>query len=636
MKIVVTGLGAHCALGSNTETLWRAIKKGESGIKTITRFDVTPFDTHLGGMVATGNSYNTNELRLLKYASIAATEALERSGGVDRRHVALVLGTSNGLMGEKIYNVSYELAEDLKLGGMVFTFSTACTSSAHAIGFAAELIKRGHADLVLTGGVDILTLDAFAGFHSLGLLSKTPCAPFSRSIGTTLGEGAAFLLLETKQSAYLRGIKPIAAFLGYGISADAFHDTKPDPSGSGVTKAINLAFNDAGLLPGAIDYVNAHGTGTAANDSAEWQGIQRAFGTHAQQLPVSSSKSFLGHAQGAAGALEAVTTLISMNHNVIPPTLNYSNPRPNSPTDPVATQKPRSHAVKYALVTNSGFGGINSALIFGKAAEKPIPETKLPRPISIDGLGINLENDCINQYIPEGELRGLDRSARLLTGAVAMTLTDAGIRFRSNMSEGIGLFVGQENLSQESVESFETSIKDRGIKHLSALAFTRMVVNYPTGVCCRLFGLKGPIATMAAKPDSGLTALFYSADYLAWRNDTNFLLAASVNEHDAPNDNKAGAASILLKAGDDNASINLRGWAIAKDSETATKKALVMACLKATEVTQLDISTSHANPGLYSLIYAINDLKNNNSGPFLLKCHNENFMGIAMIVEKRF
>ena len=431
MKLVVSGIGAHCSLGKNTEALWESLEQGKCGIDIISRFDVSPFDTQLGAMVSPENDNVSDEQRLLKYAKYAAMEALEYSGITNLNQVCLVLGTSNGLMGEKISNVSYNLAEELKLGGMVFTFSTACTSSAHALGFAADLIKRNHSTFVLVGGVDILTRDIFAGFYNLGLLSKTPCAPFSSKIGTTLGEGAAFLFLETGHSAELRGIKPLASFLGYGIAADGYHDTKPDPGGSGVCRAISFAMQDAGLKSTEIEYINAHGTATAANDSAEWLGIQNALGNHSRQIPVSSSKSFLGHAQGAAGALEVVTTLISMNHGVIPPTLNYINPRPASPKDPVATFKPRQKEIKYSLSTNSGFGGVNSALIFGHADIEPLQTTKSQRPLSISGYGFNTDYDSISQYIPESEIRGLDRTALLLTGAIAKTLEDAAIRFRS-------------------------------------------------------------------------------------------------------------------------------------------------------------------------------------------------------------
>ena len=201
MKIFVTGLGVYCPLGDNVETFWAAIAEGKSGISPITnRFDVTQFDSQLGAMVSSGDKYDSEAKRLLSYGCSAAAEAIQRAQIVDRSRVALVLGTCNGLLGKEIHTVSTDIAQALELGGPILTVSTACASSAHAIGFAADIVRRGIADFVLTGGVDTLTLDVFAGFHSLGLISKTPCAPFSMKLGTTLGEGAAFMLLESDRS----------------------------------------------------------------------------------------------------------------------------------------------------------------------------------------------------------------------------------------------------------------------------------------------------------------------------------------------------------------------------------------------------------------------------------------------------
>ena len=254
-----------------------------------------------------------------------------------------------------IHTISTALIKSLELGRPALTISTACASSTHAIGFAADLIRHGVAEFVLAGGVDILSMDIFAGFHSLGLLSKHPCAPFSTNMGTTLGEGAAFMLLESERAAKERDATPVAEFMGYGFSADAYHDTTPIPSGLGMAKALATAVEDAGLAPEAIDYLNAHGTGTAANDASEWRAIQRVFGDFADQLPLSSSKSFLGHAQGAAGALEAVVTLMAMKHKVVPPTINVTQPRRNAPTDPVAEPKPRPYVIRHAISTNAAF-----------------------------------------------------------------------------------------------------------------------------------------------------------------------------------------------------------------------------------------------------------------------------------------
>ncbi|TLX78370.1 hypothetical protein E9993_01440 [Labilibacter sediminis] len=562
MKVVISGIGAHCALGSSTKELWDNIQQGKSGIRPITRFDVVDFKPKLGGMVQGGDDYESNEKRLLAYALIAAKEALYDAGITGNNAVTLVLGTSNAVRGKKINNVSYSLANELKLGGQVITVSTACTSSSHAIGFGADLLRRGKAKLVIAGGVDILNIDVFAGFHCLGLLSTAPCSPFSNSLGTTLGEGGGFLVMETEASAKQRGIVPKAVFMGYGTAADAFHDTRPDPSGSGIQKAITAALKDSNLKPQDIDYINAHGTGTAANDSAEWRGIQNALSDRASQIPVSSSKSFLGHAQGAAGVLEAITTISAMLHYVIPHTLNYSRPRPFSPIDPVAATCPRPHQTRFALCTNSAFGGLNTALIFGSNDMECQAQRKTPRSISILGHAVNFDKDYINKHIPFDDLRNTDLAAKLLAGVVAKLLNNAEIQFRSNECENTGLFVGQDDLSEDSLKALQNSIRDRGMKHLSAAAFTRLVVNYPASVCCRLFGLKGPVAALAERPDNGMTALCLAADTLAWRDGADVMIVASVDTHNDNKNTPAGAVGILLKAQEGESPLCLTKWSM--------------------------------------------------------------------------
>ena len=632
MKIVVTGLGAQCALGENTETLWHAIEEGKSGIAPISRFNVDTFDTQLGAMVSAGDCYDTEVQRLLAYGCAAATEALQHAKIVNLSRVALVLGTCNGLLGKDIHAVSTDLIHALKLGGLAITLSTACASSAHAIGFAADLVRRGVVEFVLAGGVDILGAEVFAGFHSLGLLSKHPCAPFSTNMGTTLGEGAAFMVLESECSAKERGAAPLAKFMGYGLSADAYHDTTPIPSGLGMARAIANAIVDAGLAPGAIDYLNAHGTGTVANDAAEWRAIQRVFGDAANQLPVSSSKSFLGHAQGVAGVLEAIVTLMAMAHKVVPPTINFIEPRRNAPTDPIAEPKPRSHAIRHAICTNAAFGGVNTALVFGQVDGTPRVQREIPRPIRLTGTGVVRDGHQVNQFAPRTELRGIDMSARLLAGATAAALTDTGVRLRTSDCERIGLFVGQTRVSAESVKTFDKSVQMRGLAHLSASAFTRMVCNYATGVCCRIFGLKGPTATLSTGADSGLTALVLAADHLAWRDDVNSLLTAAVDEPSELDNYHNGAASVLLKAGEEPASINLIGWALATDSEVAIERALMEASLTREDVVPIAVPGPPTVSGLWAVIAAVDAFKAGEPGPFLISNRGGGSAGAAVIL----
>ncbi len=637
MKVVITGLGAYCALGSCVKELWDAIEEGKCGIGPIKRFDTALFDTGIGGVIPGDDNSESDEKRLLSYALKAANEALNNAHISDNSIVSLVLGTSNGIMGRDINEISYNLADELNLGGFIITVSTACTSSSHAIGFAADLLHRGSARVVIAGGADLLTRDVFAGFHSLGLLSKTPCSPFSSSPGTTLGEGAAFLVMESEETSRHRGVHAQALFMGYGISADAFHDTRPDPGGSGISRAIINALGSSGLKPGDIDYINAHGTGTAANDSSEWRGIQSALSDHSNKLPISSSKSYYGHTQGAAGALEAITTITAMQHNVIPPTLNYTRPRPFSPVDPVAGTRPRPYNTRFALSTNSGFGGVNTALVFGRKDEAYKPLSTTQRSLSVVGYGLNLEEDYINRFIPYDDLRSTDMSAKLLAGVVAMILNDAGIEFRSDECDKIGLFVGQDHLSDESLKALDKSISERGIRHLSASAFTRLVINYPAGVCCRLFGFKGPVAAISAKPDSGMAALYLGADNLARRNDTDLMIIASVDDHKHGKDKSAGAVGLLLRAGDERSPIRLTGWSLSRKSDKGTEEALKMDDLKPGNTASGPLISSAGSPGLCALIDTIKNINHTDQNSFLIRSEKDlNYMGIDIIIEKKY
>jgi 3-oxoacyl-[acyl-carrier-protein] synthase II len=422
--------------------------------------------------------------------------------------------------------------------------------------------------------------------------------------------------------------------MGYGISADAYHDTKPDQSGSGICKAILNSLRDSNLNPTDIDYVNVHGTGTASNDAAEWRGIQCAISDHSSRIPISASKSFFGHAQGAAGALETVTTLTAMQHNVIPPTLNYASPRPFSPKDPVAEIRPRPYRTRFALKTNLGFGGVNSAMVFGDKNAAYQPQKISPRTISVLGYAVNEDRDYINSFIPYDDLRSTDLSAKLLAGVVAKLLNNEGLHFRSKDCENIGLFVGQDQLSPESIQAFEDSISERGIKHLSAAAFTRLVINYPSGACCRLFGLKGPVTVVAAKPDNGMTALCIAADFLSRRNDTDLMIVASVDEQG--NGNLGVAAGFLLKAGNNNSTIRLKGWSMSGNFDRALEKSLKMAGIKSGDIVNLNEISSPADQGLHTLIKEIESNKSANQ-PFILISSkgDKDCNGINIILEIR-
>ena len=249
-----------------------------------------------------------------QFAMRAAEEAVcqaRLTAGPPPHRIGFVLGTSLGDPDRDVHELAQDVVQNLDVAGPVITISTACSSSTSAIGIARDLLAMDAADAVITGGAAVLSPEVFAGFHALGVLSPGKCAPFSEPFGTTLGEGAGFLVLERSQSAFSRNAEPIATLAGYGLSADAHHETSPDPKGGGVYRAVRSALADASLQPSDVGYVNAHGSGTEANDPSEWRGIQRALGGEAT-VPVSSTKGAIGHTQGAAGALEVIVTILTM------------------------------------------------------------------------------------------------------------------------------------------------------------------------------------------------------------------------------------------------------------------------------------------------------------------------------------
>ncbi|MDH7500095.1 MAG: beta-ketoacyl-[acyl-carrier-protein] synthase family protein, partial [candidate division NC10 bacterium] len=360
-RVVITGLGVVSALGNNRHAFWEGISQGRCGIDRVTLFDVSGYRSQLGGQVKDLEPGRTLPRKIRKRMSrcdqmglLAASEALEDAGlpwgRIDRTRFGIVVGAGAGGMSsaESFYEGYYRkgprrahpifvfptppnvvtdwICLEYGLEGPRSTVVTACSSSATSIGYAADLIRYDGADLALGGGSDAMCRLTFAGFNSLRALDEVPCRPFdAERKGISLGEGSAFLLLEELKHALGRRARIYGEFLGYGISCDAYHMTAPDSKGEGAAKAMSCALQDAGIAPEAVDYVNAHGTGTQYNDLVETVAIKAVFGEHAFRLPVSSTKSMVGHCLGSAGSIEAAATLLAIYHQTIPPTIHYEH-----------------------------------------------------------------------------------------------------------------------------------------------------------------------------------------------------------------------------------------------------------------------------------------------------------------------
>ncbi len=399
-RVVITGLGAVSAVGVCVSEFWNALVQGRDGAQEITAFDPAPYRTKKAAEVFPFDPdryFSRKEIRRLsrcdQFGLVSFREAwmssrLDREK-VDRERVGVLLGAGSGgiLSVEKYFRefyrgsrtpspsllVSYSLATttdliaiEAGLKGPRSTTATVCSSSSASIGVAYEMIRMGLADVMVTGGSDSLCEVSYSGFSSLKLVDPESCKPFDkRRQGLLIGEGAGIVILENLEHALKRGAPIHAEFLGYGICADAYHLTAPEPNGEGVERVIRLALEHAGVSPDQVDTINAHGTATPFNDIAETRGIKRVFGERAGEIPVSGIKSMIGHCLGAAGGLEAVATVLTVEGDVIPPTIHYEVPDPLCDLY-YTPNRSISRDVRVAISNSFAFGGNNACLVFGK------------------------------------------------------------------------------------------------------------------------------------------------------------------------------------------------------------------------------------------------------------------------------
>jgi 3-oxoacyl-[acyl-carrier-protein] synthase II len=405
-RVVVTGLGLVTPVGNSVETTWSSLLAGRSGVDFIKKFDTEKFAVRFAAEVKDFDPLSFIEKKearkmgsFIHYAIAAADEAMKTSGLVVSDENAEEVGTyiSSGI--GDFWAIEREHSKLLNDGpGRVSPFfipsaivnlaagqvsirhgakgpnsatATACSAGAHAIGDSFKIIQRGDADAMICGGAEsAITPMSVAGFAAMRALSTRnddpPRAsrPFERDRdGFVIGEGAGIVILEELEFARARGARIYAELAGYGMTADAFHITMPDETGSGAIRVMQKAIKDAGVEPEAVDYINAHGTSTPYNDKFETMAIKKTFGEHAYRLAVSSTKSMTGHLLGAAGGIEAVFSVLAIDRNQLPPTINYVNPDPDCDLDYVPNE-PREATVNCALSNSFGFGGTNACLLF--------------------------------------------------------------------------------------------------------------------------------------------------------------------------------------------------------------------------------------------------------------------------------
>jgi 3-oxoacyl-[acyl-carrier-protein] synthase II len=407
-RVVITGIGLVSALGIGTEQTWAGLLAGQSGVGRVTRFDITGYAAQIAAEVKGFDPLAFIEKKDIKkmdlfiqYAIAASQFAMDDSrlqitdanaadvgafigsgiGGfitIEREHEALLNGGPRKVSPFFIPSAIINLAAgqvSIRFGakGPNLATCTACSASAHALGESYEIIKRGDAIAMIAGGSEAaITPMSLGGFGQLRALStrndepERASRPFDKDRdGFIIGEGAGVVILEELEHAQQRGATIYAEVVGYGSSGDAFHMTAPTEDGDGARRAMAMAIRKAGIAPGEVDYINAHGTSTPYNDSIETRAIKDCFGDHAYKLTISSTKSMTGHLLGGAGGLEAGITALAVHHGEVPPTINLDNPDPECDLDYVPHTR-RSMSIRYALSNSFGFGGTNAALLFKK------------------------------------------------------------------------------------------------------------------------------------------------------------------------------------------------------------------------------------------------------------------------------
>ena len=412
-RVVVTGMGLITPLGNDVMTSWSGFVAGRSGVTTIEAFDPSRLTSRVAGEVHDLDSSHVLDRkdqrrtdRYIQLGLVAAREAMDQAGLPDRlegelaERTGAILGTGLGGVGTLwegfsinatrgpdrispflipmgIPNVgSGQIAINFGMTGPNYATVSACATGGHAIGEAYETIRRDDADMMLAGGAEAgifeVLIGGFAAMRALSTRNDDPAAasrPFDKERdGFVCGEGAGVVVLEELEHATARGATPLAELVGYGATADASHITLPAPGGIGAVRAARRALEKAGLTPDDVDHVNAHATSTPEGDKAELQAIKTILGDHAGDVPITANKSMIGHTLGAAGAIEAIVTVMTIRESCIPPTINLDDPDPEAAGLTIVTGEAARHDVGVALSNSFGFGGQNTALLFQRFA----------------------------------------------------------------------------------------------------------------------------------------------------------------------------------------------------------------------------------------------------------------------------
>jgi 3-oxoacyl-[acyl-carrier-protein] synthase II len=566
-SVVITGMGVVCALGADIAAFRDQLFAGKCGLGPAHGLDVSAFSARVAGEVddAVLRTRVPGALagldRGTQLGVVAALEAVAQAGltdaAVDRGRLAVVAGRCQGNLGlgdeplVLMETLADTIGDLVGASGPRIVISTACAASTNAIGLGADLIDDGEADVAIVGGADAIQFATYAGFSGLQALSPAACAPYAVSAGLNLGEGGAFLVLERAGAAERRGATALAAVLGYGLAADAHHPTAPDPTGRGAVRSVSAALAQAGLSVADIDYVNGHGTGTPANDRMERRVMVSLFGDRVGDVPISSTKSQVGHTLGASGAIEAITCVLALQGGRLPPTVNV--PPGHEDTLDLVPNQSREAELSVVLTNNYAFGGNNASLIIGSGARaRPRPVAGLAS-VVVSGLGavghLGLGVDAWMERLCRGEAvapsrmlveggpskgcpvfeieslsprgvaapklwRQMDNLSRQAVVAARHALNDGGYRPGRDELAACGVFFGTGTGPGRVNTEFEEGVlaaPDRP----NLLLFPNTTLNAAAGHVCTSLGFKGPTTTITTGDISGLVALRYAVAFVA-------------------------------------------------------------------------------------------------------------------------
>lgn len=575
-RIVVTGLGLICALGDGTDKCWSAASNGITGIREVQSVSTEGCYANKGAEVAesseqlSGEDYDRSSLLCIKAAGEALADAGYTVTADNSDRIGVIVGNCVGGAAsiDKYYTdefktgsakpsdilrmpaaaIANNVAKHFGLNGATANIVNACAAGTMSLSYAADLIRAGKADAFVAGGSDSFSSLAFAGFHALHALAADACSPFNHSNGITLGEGAGILIVESYEHAKARGAKIYCEILGSGVSSDAHHITAPRPDGQGQMSAIRRAVKTSGLEFTDIDYINAHGTGTAKNDEAEFLSLHTLFDEN-KHLSVSSTKSMTGHCLGAAGSIEAVLTVKSVCEDVVPPTIGYSDEdlavlkEKAGDIDFVPNTK-RGKPVNYAVSNSFAFGGNNASIVFAKKPHE-IPDNTNSEKLYITGIGevvgsteeegkgirASITSDDYKEHgIKMAFYRKLDRFSQMQVLSGVDALRDAGFTIDADNASRVGSTIGTADGPMAEITSFQKTVCEKGPAAGSAFSFPHTVYNAAGGYLSIFTGLKGFCATIANGTQAGLQSVICACDELR-SGAVDAVLAAGTDEN---------------------------------------------------------------------------------------------------------